>query len=115
MSGKYDDLSQAIQRATGAEGVLLFVKNGNKGNGMSVTGGLLFQLLLASMLKTLIPAVEALQKEVMKDCLKKLAAEHPEMFEVIKLMDEDTLAQWLVDYETSLLKTSPLPNAPPPV
>jgi hypothetical protein len=34
--GKYDDLCTVVREATNAEGVILIVINGNKGNGFSV-------------------------------------------------------------------------------
>lgn len=34
--GKYDDLCTMVREASGAEGVLLLIINGDKGNGFSV-------------------------------------------------------------------------------
>lgn len=56
--GKYDDLCTEVREKTGAEAVIVLVKNGNKGSGFSMQATLKLTLGLPTILRSLADEIE---------------------------------------------------------
>ena len=57
--GKYDEEATLLRKKTGAEGIILIVFNGDKGNGFSCQASLGVTLRLPSILRELAEKIEA--------------------------------------------------------
>jgi hypothetical protein len=57
--GKYDDLCTLVREKTEADGVVVLVFDGNKGNGFSVQGPVSLTATLARVLRSMADQIEA--------------------------------------------------------